>query len=646
MKSVYRFFLLISGLFLITEISFSQKDPIKWGKLSENDINLKFCPYDSSANAIVLCDYGTISYTSGRNVSFTRHTRIKILSTNGFDEADINLNYYSMNNLSYIKNIKAQTINIENNEPVISEIEDKSYYYTKIDDEFSKVSFTFPSIKVGSIIEYSYTYSTQSFVFLRDWFFQKNIPVLHSEIRAIINENLEYNVYYQGNRLSKKYTNEPTNIWFLDNLPALKNEPYCSNPQDYSEKMSFQLSSYKTLTGTVVNQDVEYVEYMNTPDKVTKTFLNSAKISEFLTHEMIINKILEEIGINKTMTDEEKYKKIHSYMTTYFSWNSEYGIFPEPDFMTLIEKKSGNAASINYVFHMLLEKANINSKLLFISTCNNGMINDIFLNAGQFNHVVNLTYINDKQLFTDASCSVCPPNLLPPNDLNSRGLDMNGNWIPIPIPENNIQNSISVISFAENETIYKNETSYSGISAQEERKLLSFNNEEEYFKKIKNPDPATFENIGFEIINLKNLNEKLIVKSSYHTLDSNLESDYLSIDLFPFEEFKHEVFIEKTRQLPIDFIYPVEKNFYINLTIPKEYEIIGKPEQKTFILPEKVAYFQYKISVSDNNIQIQAKYVLTRTYYRAGEYEILKMFYTLISQKCNEKLFLKKIKTD
>src|SRR3712207_6918848 len=38
----------------------SQPDPVKWGKVSDEELKLKVCSFDSAAAAVVLFDYGKV----------------------------------------------------------------------------------------------------------------------------------------------------------------------------------------------------------------------------------------------------------------------------------------------------------------------------------------------------------------------------------------------------------------------------------------------------------------------------------------------------------------------------------------------------------------------------------------------------------
>ena len=86
--------ILILALFLYLSPAFCQDDPIKWGRLSQAEVDLKAVDYDSSAAAVILCDVGKINVDRGDGVIFRRHVRIKILDAAAKDRADIVIPFY------------------------------------------------------------------------------------------------------------------------------------------------------------------------------------------------------------------------------------------------------------------------------------------------------------------------------------------------------------------------------------------------------------------------------------------------------------------------------------------------------------------------------------------------------------------------
>jgi hypothetical protein len=78
-------FILLTVFFILNLEVFSQKEPIKFGKPELSDLEMTVYPPDSSASAVILCNYG---YFDGDDYMFTRVIRIKILKPEGLIWAD------------------------------------------------------------------------------------------------------------------------------------------------------------------------------------------------------------------------------------------------------------------------------------------------------------------------------------------------------------------------------------------------------------------------------------------------------------------------------------------------------------------------------------------------------------------------------
>ena len=75
----------------------AQKDPIKWGKVPDEELSMKSYEPDTSAPALVLADYGNLYFDlSDGKLKFVRenHRRIKILKRSGFDYGDITIGFH------------------------------------------------------------------------------------------------------------------------------------------------------------------------------------------------------------------------------------------------------------------------------------------------------------------------------------------------------------------------------------------------------------------------------------------------------------------------------------------------------------------------------------------------------------------------
>src|SRR5688500_14826966 len=106
------------GLLLCTYLSFGQKEPSRFAKLTPTDLEKQVYSIDSSANAVVLADVGSTEIVGNNkgwfSFEFKRRTRIHILNKNGYDEANIEIPLYTNGNYTEkIENLKATTYNLD-----------------------------------------------------------------------------------------------------------------------------------------------------------------------------------------------------------------------------------------------------------------------------------------------------------------------------------------------------------------------------------------------------------------------------------------------------------------------------------------------------------------------------------------------------
>jgi hypothetical protein len=167
--------LVVILLLFSTTISLAQKNKNKeaelpaFGEISKAELEMKECDFDNKAEAVVLLDDGVLEFSS--DLELKRRLRIKILNSKGMKWANVHLRYRSEKNAENISKLDAQTYNLDaNGNIVISKVEGKLVYEKKINKKYSEKIFTFPDVKVGSIIEYKFRHSG---VGLIDWYFQR-----------------------------------------------------------------------------------------------------------------------------------------------------------------------------------------------------------------------------------------------------------------------------------------------------------------------------------------------------------------------------------------------------------------------------------------------------------------------------------------
>ncbi|MEM8908382.1 MAG: DUF3857 domain-containing protein [Bacteroidota bacterium] len=302
---------------------------MKFGKISDREKALQHCAFDSTAASVILCDYGTIKMRYNQPMLHTRHKRIKIFNEKDLEQANISIPFYSFQNVEHIKRIKAQTINFDEKGKMIKKsVDSKQIFKKTINEYWSEMVFTFPAVEAGSIIEYSYQHYSEYFTFLRKWYFQNDLPTLHSELRTNVAQGLDYRSLMKGDRLYRKYLGQDViSTWALKDLPGLKNEAFCPNYQDYAEHIQFQLAGYYTTSRTSPGTP-EYVSLMNTWEKLISDMLDAPSYQVYLSRKGKVRNIVENI-VNGETDQLVIVKKLYYYLANTFEWNGQYLLFAD-----------------------------------------------------------------------------------------------------------------------------------------------------------------------------------------------------------------------------------------------------------------------------------------------------------------------------
>lgn len=178
--------------------SYAAKPPIKLGDVSKQEIEMKTYEADPDADAVVLCDYATLSFNFDTNErqwenSLKRICRIKIFNDDGYKWATESVLLYDDNNLEEsISQIKGFTYTLENGKTIKTKLGKGDIFTEKASKNYTRVKFTMPNVKEGSVIEFSYSVRSNYLTILKRWQFQKSIPVKWSEYIVSIPDYLTY----------------------------------------------------------------------------------------------------------------------------------------------------------------------------------------------------------------------------------------------------------------------------------------------------------------------------------------------------------------------------------------------------------------------------------------------------------------------
>jgi hypothetical protein len=138
----------------------AQSGPIKLGKIDKKILENNVYEKDSSANAVILSDYGKAYFefdTEGKkHFYYTRQVRIKILNKNGFDWADWEISLYiGKHGKEKLLKVKGYTYNLVDGKVEKTKL-GNDIFEINYDKNHDLATFTFPKVREGGVIDLEY----------------------------------------------------------------------------------------------------------------------------------------------------------------------------------------------------------------------------------------------------------------------------------------------------------------------------------------------------------------------------------------------------------------------------------------------------------------------------------------------------------
>ena len=678
MKKTFLAAFLILGLFPVILLNAQTE---KFGKIKPDILKLTQDPDFPDASAVILFDVGTVKIdyvNEDFEITQERHVRIKIFTKAGYDYANVTLPRYLKKREKFMK-VSAVVYNLDAKGKVVKEKVDSDQIFDEdIDNRINRKRFTFPSVSEGCVIEYKYQLVSNKSFRIVDWDFQYEIPIKYSEYNVSYPVYFTYLLKYQGKlpfakrekstrqetfthketknvslgpkttatkretTLSSFDMNFKTFLYVMKNVPPMVEEPFISTMEDYRAKIIHQYKAFQVPPNAPHNYIVDWNSFVE----------RMHEDSDWGGQIRMLNTYKKELGeiTNETASDLNNMVAIYDYVRKTLNWNGLYRVFPTTNLSSAFKRKDGNSSDINMLLTYFLQKAGLESYPVMISTRLHGTIDMAFPILNQFNSVINLTVIDGKNYFLDATDPLRPYNLLDETDIYGVGLVINKyefNWIPI----SNTFKSKELVSATINLSVDGEmsgsiEGSQTGYYALDSRTSLIKNGKEEFFNNEINDGGSaselTIEKVDFENDVNKPLMYKIGIESSAY---SQVSGDMIYIKPMLFMAYDQNPFKTEKRDYPVNFGYSRDQTYMLNMTIPEGYEVVEIPVAIKSVLPDNGGVFYFICKNIGTTIQLNSKINLNRTKYTVDEYPQLKTLFDMIVAKQAEQIVLKKVGT-
>lgn len=648
----YKTLLTLALSFAITQSLISQNISFPFGEISRSDLEMKDYPSDPDASAVILSDQGKATLVLIGNsffIEFERNVKIKIINSQGFDYANVEIPYATGDKL---QRVRATTYNLINDSVVKVPMNKKEFILDKSNKYWKTLRIAFPNVGEGSIIEYQYKLITSDIYNFVPWDFQAEIPTHYSDFTAIWNGFFNFSGIIKGKSENISKVALPKTIfigdyqtagwesrWVGTRIPAFRNEPFITGKKDHLIRLEFELigtsfpgKSYQVLTPS----------YSDLPKKM----LDRSDFGLALQKASFLLKPTLDV-IKDCNDDLSKLKTIHHFVSNNILWDGKYRYSVNDQLKKVFNQKRGNSGEINLILIAMLRHAGLSVHPVVLSTRSNGALHPTLAMVHKFNYVVASVKIDNKTYLVDATDPLLPFNILPYHCLNGNGRfihESNSVWVELTNGERNLSfYNADVEIDAEGTISGKVQNSYGGYDAYHLRKFIKLESLKGY------NDLLVASNPNWEIrdINFQNQDSlsayfvesfRLKIKSGAQTTENRMV-----VNPFLFISDNSNPFSSEERKYPIDFGCPEQSTYTLSLRIPPGYEVEEMPSSTSFALPNKGGSFIMACEQKDGVIEIQTRFNINQVRFNADDYILLREFYAKIIKKQTEPIVLKKI---
>lgn len=427
-------------------------------------------------------------------------------------------------------------------------------------------------------------------------------------------------------------------VFEASNLPALNDDSFVWNKNDYIAKVKFELAG-------VIIPGVYYKDYAYTWDNVDKQLRESERFGKQLRQSGLLKDELAALPKGEELTTEDKLNHILSLVKANMQWNEKDHLLMDSP-KAALKKGVGSSAEMNAVLISLLRDAGFEANPVVMSLRGRGRMFATYPTIEALNYFIVRVEEGGTSYYLDASSKYGSVNTIPLGcmvqearcvyptraefvDLQVVGRVAKGCNITATFNADGVLSGIAIIQRRGVEKV---------------RTLALLEGEkarEEYVERLGSPYNLTVTDYSCE----KNegssglMIESFAFENPHVRTGSNLI--YFNPLIMPF--YTEALFRAETRKLPIEFSYPYDYYLTSTIELPEGYVVEEMPKSEGLHLDEdKSISCIYSIAQKGNTIQVSYRVTLKNTIYPAPQYEFMRDFWNRVVSMNNALVVLKK----
>jgi hypothetical protein len=556
---------------------------------------------------------------------------------------------------------------LENGKVVETKLDSKSVFIDKISKHVVVEKFTFPALKEGAILEYTYT-QTSPFLFnLQPWEFQGAYPCLWSQYNVDMPNFFRYVTLTQGFLPMKSGTPETrhenfritlpggteaddhgtidddviTHRWMMTNIPALKEEPFTTTIDNYVSKLEFQLSG-------VQFQGAPYHDEMGNWFQLCDALM---KEDDFGAGLIEGNSWVDDDLKNITRgaaNSLEKAQRIFAFVRDNFACSAHGNLYLSNALKTVYKNRSGNEADLNLLLTAMLIHAGLDAHPVILSTRSNGFVHAFYPLISRYNYVIDQVTIDSVKYCLDASEPWLGFGRLPEPCYNgdARVIDKERPFVVSLNADNLTEGKVTMAIVRNDEKGGLTARIQSLPGAQESsgvRAAVKEHGQQDFLKKLQAGFGGDASVSGLELDSVRQPDQPLGISYDLHiNIDSSSDLYYFNPLLA--EAYKENPFKAANRTYPVEMPFAMDETYTLNMEIPKGYVVDELPKSTRVLYNTDEGFFEYLIQKDEGHVQFRTRIKLKKANFTPDDYSTLRDFFGYVVKKQQEQIVFKKQK--
>lgn len=637
------------------------KENLKFGKPTMEEMELARYESEPDAEAVVLCRLRDEYYhfTDGDFEKIVDYkVRIKVLKQEGTDYANVSCLYYASKNNSgpkdRIRGISATAYNLEGGKVVATKMKSDLVFRERVSENLMMLKFTVPQVKVGTVIEYTYSETSDNVAHIDDWIAQGDIPVLYTRYMLTVPECYAFSVESSGQAdLEVKKESDNMTIHLQNgnvatvgtakyifeghNLPSLKDDEsvWCIN--DYRSKV--------TCDFLRTQDPLPFKSYTSTWEEISNLLMDDGDFGGRLSNNSPLKDEVAALGLDKMESVDEKVAAIYGLLMSKVKWNNEFEFYSKKRASAVLKDGTGSNVDINFMLINMLKGAGIEACPLLVRMRQNGHLPFTHPSLKKMNtFVVAFSRGEEGWGVVDASSKSGYIDVIMPQLMSDKGmllmkngidwLDLSGRCSGREVTRISAEVKPDGNIVGKRSKFYVNQYSLLFKESMKDRDSIDVE------EKVGNKLEAKIKNYSLEG------DVEAFTPSIKEEFDFEKSAqgggDIIYVNPMIFKIWNENPYTNEKREVPIERPIKTNEDYAVSLTIPEGYDVEELPKPLNVQNSDGTITCKVWFVKNENTITVTYRYNVNRLFFMTDEYDDLRQIYDLIYSKCNEMIAIKK----